>query len=109
MIQHTDRGSQLVSYEYPSVLAAHGAVQNMSRKGDCCDNAVAESFFATLEHELFRDADFHCHREAQLAILQFIQHWLNPNVGIQNSGTSLRCSANSISVNRREQRKPHVH
>ncbi len=45
----------------------------MSRKGDCWDNAVAESFFVTLEHELLVDADFHSPREAHLAILEFIE------------------------------------
>ena len=78
LLQHTDRGSQYASLEYRSALAAHRAVQSMSRKGDCYDNAVAESFFATLEHELLRDADFHSHREAQQAIFEFIEHWYNP-------------------------------
>jgi len=47
----------------------------MSRRGDCCDNAVAESFFATLEHELLAGAEFHSHREAHAAILAFIEGW----------------------------------
>lgn len=77
LIQHTDRGSQYASHEYRAVLDAHGLVQSMSRRGDCWDNAVAESFFATLEHELLADADFHSRREAHHAIFEFIEAWYN--------------------------------
>jgi transposase InsO family protein len=77
LIQHTDRGSQYASGEYRAVLAAHGIRQSMSRKGDCWDNAVAESFFATLEHELLADADFHTRREAHAAVAEFIDTWYN--------------------------------
>jgi putative transposase len=51
--------------------------QSMSRKGDCWDTSVAESCFATLEHELLADADFHSHREAHGAIFEFIETWYN--------------------------------
>ncbi len=74
---HSDRGSQYASQAYRAVLAAHGAVQSMSRKGDCWDNAVAESFFSTLEHELLADADFHSRHEAQHAIFDFVEVWYN--------------------------------
>ena len=50
----------------------------MSRRGDCWDNAVAESFFATLEHELLATADVHSHREAERAIAGCIDDWYNP-------------------------------
>lgn len=56
---------------------ATGIVQSMSRRVDCLDNAVAESFFATLEHELLATADFHSHREAERAIADFIDDWYN--------------------------------
>jgi putative transposase len=78
LIQHTDRGSQYASGAYRAVLTAHGLVPSMSRRGDCWDNAVAESFFATLEHELLATADFHSHREAERAIAAFIDGWYNP-------------------------------
>ncbi len=58
LIQHTYRESQGASHDFRAVLAAHGIVQSMSRRGDCWDNAVAASFFATLEHELLATADF---------------------------------------------------
>lgn len=77
LIQHTDRGSQYASQEYRAVLAAHGMRQSMSRKGDCWDNAVSESFFATLEHELLADADFATRREARDAVAMFIESWYN--------------------------------
>jgi transposase InsO family protein len=77
LIQHTDRGSQYASHEYRAMLNANGLVQSMSGKGDCWDNAVAESFFATLEHELLADADFHSRREAHHAIFDYIEVWYN--------------------------------
>lgn len=52
LIHHTDRGSQYTSDDYQKAVSAVGAVPSMSRKGDCWDNAVAESFFGTLEQEL---------------------------------------------------------
>lgn len=77
LIAHSDRGSQYASQAYRAVLSAHGVVQSMSRKGDCWDNAVAESFFSTLEHELLAGADFHSRHEAQRAIVEFIEVWYN--------------------------------
>ena len=52
LIHHSDRGSQYAASEYRAELAAHGMIASMSRTGNCYDNAVAESFFATLEFEL---------------------------------------------------------
>jgi putative transposase len=67
LIHHSDRGCQYASADYRAVLEHHGIVASMSRKGNCWDNAVAESFFATLKTELVRDIDFltraHAHRE----------------------------------------------
>lgn len=50
-MHHSDRGSPYGSDDYLAILDAHGLVPSMSRKGDCWDNAVAESFFATLKTE----------------------------------------------------------
>lgn len=52
LVHHTDRGSPYASAEYRAALSGLGMVASMSRKGDCWDNAVAESFFATLRAEL---------------------------------------------------------
>jgi putative transposase len=59
LIFHSDRGSQYASEAYRTELAAHGMLASMSAKGDCYDNAVAESFFATLEFELVMTHDWH--------------------------------------------------
>ena len=59
-------------------LAGHHRIQSRSRRGDCWHNAVAESFFATLEHALLAGTVFHSHREATAAIYGFIEHWYNP-------------------------------
>ena len=49
LLHHSDRGSQYACAEYRAVLEAHGMIASMSRKGNCWENAVAESLFATLE------------------------------------------------------------
>ena len=77
LLHHSDRGSQYAGGAYRARLAAAGITCSMSRKGNCWDNAVAESFFATLEHELLTDADFPSHQAAQRAIFEFIEVWYN--------------------------------
>ena len=67
LIFHSDRGSQYAAGEYRTELAAHGMLASMSAKGDCYDNAVAESFFATLEFELVMKQDWHTRAEARRA------------------------------------------
>ena len=56
LLHHSDRGSQYASGDYQKLLECHGIICSMSRRGDCWDNAVAESFFATLKVELVHDA-----------------------------------------------------
>lgn len=77
LIHHSDRGSQYAASEYRAELAAHGMVASMSGKGDCYDNAVAESFFATLEFELIMQNDWHTKEEARRAIFRYIETWYN--------------------------------
>jgi transposase InsO family protein len=77
LVVHSDRGSQYASQAYRAALAQYGAIQSMSRRDDCWDNAVAESFFATLEHELLAEADFHTRHEAEQALFEFIEVWYN--------------------------------
>lgn len=77
LIFHSDQGSQYASAEYRDELAAHGMLASMSRKGDCYDNAVAESFFATLEFELLAKNDWHTRAEARQAIFRYIETWYN--------------------------------
>jgi putative transposase len=77
LIHHSDRGSQYTSREYRADLAAHGMLASMSRKGDCYDNAVAESFFSTLEFELLMQNDWHTREDARRAIFRYIEIWYN--------------------------------
>ena len=77
LIHHSDRGSQYTSGAYRAELAAHGMVASMSAKGDCYDNAVAESFFSTLEFELLMRNDWHTKEEARRAIFRYIETWYN--------------------------------
>jgi putative transposase len=77
LIFHSDRGNQYASGEYRTELAAHGMIVSMSGKGDCYDNAVAESFFATLEFELLQKNDWDTREEARRAIFRYIEIWYN--------------------------------
>jgi putative transposase len=77
LLHHADRGSQYASQAYRALLAAHAVTESMSRRGDCWDNAVAESFFATLEHELLAERDFPSRQAARRAIFEFIEVWYN--------------------------------
>jgi putative transposase len=77
LIHHSDRGSQYTSGDYRAELAAHGMIASMSGKGDCYDNAVAESFFSTLEFELLMQNEWHTREEARRAIFRYIETWYN--------------------------------
>ena len=78
LVHHTDRGSQYASNDYRKALSDLGAVQSMSRKGDCWDNACAESFFGTLKQELGGDVIWADETEARAAIGDYIHHFYNP-------------------------------
>ena len=77
VIHHSDRGSQYASKRYRAELAAHDMIASMSGKGNCYDNAVAESFFATLEFELIMQNDWRTKAEARRAIFRYIETWYN--------------------------------
>jgi len=76
LIFHSDRGSQYASYDYQGLLRKHGYRQSMSAKGDCYDNACAESFFATIKKECIRLERFKTRSEARLKIVDYIV-WYN--------------------------------
>ena len=78
LIHHSDRGSQYASNEYQAMLTDHEAVCSMSRAGDCYDNAVAESFFASLKKECLRRRHFATRTEAFDAITAYIDGFYNP-------------------------------
>jgi len=77
LLHHSDRGSQYACADYRAVLEAHGMTASMSRKGNCWDNAVAESFFATLELELILNHRWATRDEARRAIFRYIETWYN--------------------------------
>ena len=77
VLHHSDRGSQYACGEYQALLARHGIRGSMSRRGDCWDNAVVESFFATLKTELVDGADWRTREEARAALFEYIELWYN--------------------------------
>ena len=77
LIWHTDRGSQYASYAHKDLLKQHGIIQSMSKKGDCWDNAVSESFFHTLKTEFTHHENFQTKAEANEKIFEYIEIFYN--------------------------------
>jgi putative transposase len=78
LIHHSDHGSQYTSLAFGRRCREAGIAQSMGSVGDCYDNAMAESFFATLECELIARSRWRSHDEARLAIFDFIETFYNP-------------------------------
>lgn len=76
-VHHSDRGVQYASAAYQALLRSADFTPSMSRIGDCWDNAVVESFFATVTKELLVDGPFASRALAQQAIFEFIEVWYN--------------------------------
>jgi len=77
LVHHTDRGGQYTDTEYREIMDGAGMVQSMSNPGNCLDNAMAESFFATLKSELERRV-FVSRGEAHRAVARYIDGFYNP-------------------------------
>ncbi len=77
LLVHTDRGSQYASAGFRQLVADVFSTQSMSRKGNCWDNAVAESFFSALKLELVHHEHFRTRREATTAIFDYIEVFFN--------------------------------
>lgn len=78
LIFHSDRGVQYCCHEFAGLLGTYPQVsRSMSRKGDCWDNAVAESFFKTIKTELIYDCKFQSIQQAKLAVFEYIEIWYN--------------------------------
>lgn len=77
LIHHTDQGCQYAAAVYREILTAQGLVPSMSRRGNCYDNAVAESFFSTLKNELIHERTFRTREEARADIFEFIEVFYN--------------------------------
>ena len=104
LIHHTDRGSQYAATAYRKLLKARAIVCSMSRRGNCWDNAVAESFFATLKVELVRESLFRTRAQATSEIFEYIEVFYNRErrhssldyvspLEFERNHVSLRCAA----------------
>jgi putative transposase len=78
VIHHSDQGTQYTSIDFGKRCKQAGVRPSMGSVGDCYDNAMCESFFATLECELIDRQSFRSHAEARTAIFDFIEGWYNP-------------------------------
>jgi transposase InsO family protein len=76
LLHHSDRGSQYTSLAYQGLLAHRGMIVSMSRRGNCYDNAMKESFFATLKVECAHQP-FATRAQARTAIFDYIEGWYN--------------------------------
>ena len=96
LVHHSDRGVQYAAHAYQNVLHQHGIICSMSRKADCWDNAVVESFFARLKTELIHRQSWRTGREVRDAVARYIEGWYNPH--------RLHSSLDYLSPNQFEQR-----
>lgn len=104
LVHHSDRGSTYTAHDYRKLLADNGIECSMSRKGDCWDNAVAESWFSTLKKDLVHRTSFASRREAAAAIFEYIEVFYNrirlhsklgyqTPIGFRNNNTTLATTA----------------
>lgn len=77
LLLHSDQGSQYAAAEYQAILDSRGIQCSMSRKGNCWDNAVAESFFHSLKTELIHHEDYRSRTEAQTSIFEYVEVFYN--------------------------------
>jgi putative transposase len=77
VIFHSDRGCQYTSRDFAALARAHGVILSVSRKGECWDNAVAESFFATIKRELINDSTWPTRAGLHRAVFDYIEGWYN--------------------------------
>ncbi len=77
LVHHSDRGCQYTSFDYQQKMAELKMVPSMSRKGNCWDNAVAESFWATLKRELVNNTEWATRAELELALFDYIEVFYN--------------------------------
>ena len=79
VIHHSDQGCQYTSIAFGKRCRDTGVRPSMGSVGDCFDNALCESFFATLECELIDRSTFRTQAEARLAVFEFVEGWYNPH------------------------------
>ena len=86
MLVHSDQGSQYGSSDYLAFMKEHDLVPSMSRRGNCHDNAVAESLFAILKKRVTRKKIFSTRDEAKTEIFNFIEMFYNPKKRHSHTG-----------------------
>ena len=77
LLHHSDRGVQYACDDYQGLLAKHGITCSMSRRGNCYDNAVVESFFGTLKTELIHHHTYATRNDARLALFEYLEVFYN--------------------------------
>ena len=77
VIMHTDRGSQYCSTQCKSIIKTYKRIGSTSRKGNCWDNAISESFFHTLKVELIHENHYKTREEARQSIFQYLEVYYN--------------------------------
>src|SRR5690554_6473092 len=77
VLVHSDQGSQFSSHDWQDFLKAHRLIQSMSRRGNCHDNAVAESFFQLLKRERIKKKIYATRTEARSDIFEYIEMFYN--------------------------------
>jgi len=77
LVFHSDRGSQYTSGDFATLAAKHHVVLSVGRKGECWDNAVAESFFATIKRELIDTRPWPTRAGLHRAVFEWIEGWYN--------------------------------
>lgn len=97
IVVHSDRGSQYASNVFREELEPFDCIQSMSRKGDCWDNAVAESFFGSLKNECIHRTIFTTRSQAQDALFEYIEIFYNRNrlhshIGYLTPEEKMRCA-----------------
>jgi len=102
VIHHSDRGCQYTSYAFGKRCREAGVMPSMGSVGDAYDNAMAESFFATLERELLNRRRFQSQAEAKMAVFEWIEGWYNPHR--RHSSLGYRSPVNYERVHQRSSR-----
>ena len=105
VIHHSDQGSQYTSVAFGKRCKEMGVRPSMGTVGDAYDNAMAESFFATLECELIDRRSWKTHTEARLAIFTWIEAWYNPHRRHSSLGQISPINFERLNVQKKEDAK----
>ena len=87
-ILHSDQGWQYQMAAYRQILAGHGIIQSMSRKGNCLDNAAMESFFGRLKTECFYGREFNTREEIVNAVRDYLDYYNHRRIQLKLKGLS---------------------